>query len=299
MQNFLFSLLLISATAISAEYENPYVNKHIDTHVNDFLAYEVATDFHKAIENYNADSNNTLKIVARKKFYEIKEGSNTVQFDIKFVLKGTFYYNGQLTSLQEQKELASPKTVYFPFSLISEAVAANVPVSQVMLAALLSVDEKYRELGMFQLPNTKEANIKANWANIKARIAKYQGHCNKTNDDVMASGDRNKLESFLAVMNKQKGKEESVIKDALGVVGISCEDQYSRQKTLVGKYQAGTAENDGGAEAKAVCASIQDLKTCILTVPNYHMSDSPRGYLKERTNANDDIQQYSAEGASK
>ena len=118
---FIFSL---PSSVYSADAKkNPYANKNIKLHLKDFLAYEIVSDFHSAIESYNQDAKNLIKIKYNKNLYEIVDQKDKVEFDVKFVLKGDFYYNGKLTNLKEHKKIIPLKTVFFQF--ISDAEAAE------------------------------------------------------------------------------------------------------------------------------------------------------------------------------
>ena len=67
--NFFITILMASLLGPSvsgSEYENPYVNKHIDSHAVEFYTWEVINDFTKTIELYNADSRNKIKIIIQR-----------------------------------------------------------------------------------------------------------------------------------------------------------------------------------------------------------------------------------------
>lgn len=300
MNIFFLSLLLlvsnVSKNAHSSEFSNPYVDKNIDSHMHEFLAFEAVQDFHKSIELYNADEKNSLKIKMRKDRYELTEGKNKISFDVTLVTKGNFLYNGVQTNLRDQAVNGAVTLINI---FMSDAYAATpVTVSKVMLAALLNIDEKFNSVSMFKTPGVNESNIQANWKNIKARIVKYQANCTQIRENVSAYGAKTKIESLMDVMNKQKGKENEVIEDALGVIGTDCTNQYERQRTGIGSQLYGRLD-DKKAEAVEVCVSLQELKSCLINIPGYHMSDAPRSYLKEKANSSDDLKKYDGQTSGK
>ena len=295
--NFFITILmasLLGPTVSGSEYENPYVNKHIDSHAVEFYTWEVINDFTKTIELYNADSRNKIKIISSSKGYlRLVDGKDKIEFDITFVTKGHFYFNGFLTNILDQK-ITNTSTLFN--SIISTAHAAGpAPVSKVLLAALLSVDEKFKEISFLDvMPGQKEEKIKLNWKAVKSRVTKYQKLCEEISSNIQVYNSKSKIESLFEVMKRQKGDEAEVIEDAFGVIGVDCVNQYERQRTKIGLDLYGKMDSFK-EEALNVCISFQDLKSCLLTIPNYHVSDSYRTTIKESTRSNDDLKRYDSE----
>lgn len=292
------ALVINSISAFSMEYENPYVNKHIESHSKEFLAWEVITDFNKTIELYNKDPKNKIKIIKSSKgYHRLVDGKDKIEFDITLVTSGQFYFNGFLTNLKDQKVVSSPSLLS---SFIGVAYAAGpAPVSKVLLAALLSVDEKFKEISFLDiLPSQKEEKIKLNWKAVKSRITKYQKQCEDISENVQAYSARSKIEGLFDVMKKQKGDEADVIENAFEVVGVDCVNQYERQRTGIGQSLYGKTDSFKD-EALSVCVSLQELKSCLVTIPSYHVSDSYRTTIKESIRTRDDLKKYDADTSAR
>lgn len=294
--------VILSTPVHAIDLGNPYINKNLDSHLKEFLAFEMLSDFHKAIDKYNLERKNSPEIKEIKDHYEINDGDNKVVFDINFVIKGKFYYNGQATNLKEQKKSQSLKTVYMNFFIGEAEAAAPAALSNVLIAALLSVDEGFQTFSFLRTAQNTEKVIPLNWEKIKARIEKYQASCNEIKDRVDAKKELSQIEKLLLVMDKQKGNEADIMKDALSYVSADCSDQFSKQKASIGgRARAAEEAEELKPESLQVCAQLNNLKTCILQIPPYHMATSTkgRGYLKEKTDTSDNLQKYESSGTEK
>jgi hypothetical protein len=142
MIKLLMGLILlgnIATSAIAESSKNPYINKNLSTHTQEFLAYEMITDFHQGVRNYNLQRKDLPEAQLINNHYEIKDGKNKLAFSINLALKGDFFYNEMHTNLNEHKLDAIPKTVLLHFISDAEAATPN-HLSTVLLAALIKLD---------------------------------------------------------------------------------------------------------------------------------------------------------------
>lgn len=291
---------MISTAVHSVEFENPYVNKNIDTHVKEFLTYEILAEFHKSIDTYNKERKELPEIQSEKNLYVLRDKNNKVEFTINLALKGDFYYNGVLSNIKNLKAFPAKKTVFN--LLIDEAVAQDAIMSEVLLAALWKIDTYFTFAK--ELTGTGAQNIKI----IKEKLSKYQQACTTlaAHGDHLVMGknkEQRMLNNLFQQMSNNKNNEAKIVSSALGTRDPNCS---KTKRDLIGARQYGSGISDSTAEAlggrtdSGICSALEQLKSCIVNIYHLNINEGTRNYFKEKENTTvDDLKQYAPDGRQK
>lgn len=286
---------MLSNLTYSAEFKNPYVDKNISTHLKDFATYEYVSEFHNAINSYNQNRKSLPEIITVKDHYELKDQQNTVSFTVLLIMNGDFYYNGKLTNMKKLKA-KSPKTTMFNF-LISDAMADEVYVSDILTAALLTVESSF-----FSILSSEKDRLKV----VQERLKFYQNACESMpkEDAPQYLDKKNKskvmINNLLKEISNNANKEWKVVKDSLGDLDPNCSNGKKKFHAL-GAYSRVVTDSDAkeiedqSKTNPAVCIALKNLQECIGNLYYQNVNETPRSYLKQKQDTDsDDLKQYSS-----
>lgn len=283
---------LFANSTYSAEFANPYVDKNIASHINDFATFEYLTEFHNAIKSYNQNRKSLPEIIAVKDHYEMKDQQNKVSFTVLLVMNGDFHYNGKLANMKNLKAKSSKKTV-FNF-LISDVMAEEIYVSDILTAALLSVENNYSF--------TKAGKLEI----VKERLKVYQNACEsmpkEERPQYLDNKNSNKvlINNLLKEISNNANKEWKIVKDSLGDLDPNCSN-VKKKFTAIGNWRRGTTDldgkeiNDQSKTNPAVCSALRNLQECIGSLYYQNVDEKGRNNLKNKQDtSSDNLQQYSS-----
>lgn len=281
--------------AYSADFKNPYVDKNIASHLSDFATYEYLTEFHNAIKSYNQDRKTLPEVITVKDHYEIKDQKNTVSFTVRMVVNGDFYYNGKLSNMKKLKA-KSPTTTFFKF-FISDVVAEEIYVSDILTSALLSVESNYSSF-------TKASKLET----VKERLKVYQNACDSMPKEespaYLDKKNKNKtmISNLLKEISSNANKEWKIVKDSLGDLDPNCSN-VKKKFSAIGDYRRAVTDvdareiNDESKTNPGVCTALRNLQECIGNLYYQNVDATPRSYLKDKQGTeSDNLKMYPSTG---
>jgi hypothetical protein len=284
---------LVSESAFSTTSQNPYINKNITTHFQEFVTFEILSEFHKAIDSYNQTRADLPEIKFKIDHYEMMDKNNKVEFSIGLALNGNFFYNGQSLNIKNLTELSQNKTV-FSF-IINNVSAAEVVVSNILTAALWKIiplfDRAQAFTGLSQMRVFKTSiAVYQKACDDLATHGGYEGYISKMNKE------KKILDELFRYMSENKNNEAAIVKDALGINDPNCARVGGSHHEVLqygSGFSDGLANANGSRTNENICVALEKLKECLLNIDPININATDRKYLKEKEGtAVDDLKAY-------
>lgn len=251
--------------------------------------------------------------------YIIEYKKTKIEFNAAMIFKGTFKLNGNILHFDEAKLAMSSEDMDTKFSrmlmyLIESANAgeqfvADPESTKILIAALLVYGNGYEKLGLFHacMLDCKMKVANANRDRVKQRIQSQIDSCEssveKQNDSIntyrryddvaylnqISDSDFKSTYELLKSMSKIESKKE-----AAGINDSAFDDDLSNRGdcyrivrgTFTGwstLYRTSIEIDQVGNEAKAICESIERMKSCLSSFHENakYIENSSRGYYKK------------------
>jgi hypothetical protein len=317
MKKIIPLIMLFNLSAFARDYKNPYVNKSIETHTKEFLAFELLSDFHKAVEKYNSDRKDLPEAKLIENYYVISDGKNTIRFNINLSLMGNFQYNNEILNTKDILPSKLKKRAFF--SLINDAEASDQNLSSVLLAALIKLDSS------IQISNADNRQLLVDKIKIihneciqDNQVDTPQDHSTVTNMEKLLNQINSNGKDRPSLLHPLGADEESIVNKFLSksqapnCANVSMDVKEYGNMGGTTKTRRAIEEQSNGSQLTAIdgsplelsdnvknniladkelCAQLAQLKSCLASEKTgLTGNDTSRKFLKEKVH--DDISPY-------
>ncbi len=293
--------LLLFLTIINVSQASDFESSPKDYY--DYLTQKTVEDFHKGIKRYNENKPAGAPLIKRvaAQNYSILVKSTRIKFTLLNYLNDQMYINGQLV---RRSTFGLKKTSWINFFILDATASEDeldAETTKILLTALGSLQNNLEEVGMMCFLGCENDVKKNNRKKVMATINQQHADCDEQLNDQEMTIKKYRSYKMVSLLHSTFDPEFQSVKKLIQQISesnIKKVNEFMQNKmlitkdykTCVGVMTSGTAADNayGAAEkgisilasggrasmvveeeidkAKDICAKMDELKTCLLTL---------------------------------